>query len=262
LPRGHDARACARGRRPLEDLQIETLRLELRLHAELLVLRRHARLVLAQRRRATTLPDVQTHQRPVHIFLERVEREQSGTDSDRRLDPPRLAVARKEAAEGLQRELVEPRALGRQPFLERRGRDADAIEQRSVIERHGRLERLGATAADQPLELGDVDRDGGRVQRDRVALRDERGTLARAEHAAQSHEDLAQALACLLVRRVRPQEMHQCVARVGPAGPECEVRQERLRLADRQRPRPLVDAKQEAAEEPKTHVRHEVCSSG
>jgi hypothetical protein len=130
-----------------------------------------------------------------------------------------------------------------------------AVEQRTLIERHGGLERLRRSPPHEPLECRDVELERGRGQRDRVALREERARIG-GEDAAQAHHRLAEALPCLALPHVAPEESRERLARVRASGPHREVSQERLRLARGQGARTVVRAEQEAAEELQGEPRH------
>jgi len=77
-----------------------------------------------------------------------------------------------------------------------------------------------------------------------------------AENATKLEHRLAEALPGLLVVSVAPQERHQRVAGVNPAGAEREIGEQGLRLAGGQRSRAGVGAEQEATQEPKAELRH------
>ncbi len=130
-----------------------------------------------------------------------------------------------------------------------------AVEQRTLVERHGRLERLRGSTPHEPLECRDVEVERRRGQRDRIALREERARIG-GEDAAQAHHRLAQALPRLALPHVGPEKSRERLARVRPPGPDREVGEERLGLARGQRARTVVRAEQEAAEELEGEPRH------
>ena len=239
----------------LEDLEIEPLCLRLGLDAELLLQYCHARLVLAEGGGPPALAHVEAHERAMDLFLERVDREQARGGMGGLFHPSCLAVALDEPAERVDGQLAEPRALDVQPLLEGRRRDVHAVEQRTLIERHGRLERLRRSTPHEPLECRDVELERGRGQRDRIALHEERARIG-GEDAAQAHHRLAQALPRLALPHVAPEESRERLARVRASGPHREVGQERLRLARGQGARAVVRAEQEAAEELEGEPRH------
>src|SRR5439155_18275079 len=113
--RAESCRTPARWRRPLQDLEVEPLRLGLGLDAELLLLHGHARLVLPQRRCATALARVEPHERPVYIFLKRIERDEARGGVGSQLDASGPDVAREHAAKGIESQVVQSRALGIEP---------------------------------------------------------------------------------------------------------------------------------------------------
>ena len=130
-----------------------------------------------------------------------------------------------------------------------------AVEQRTLVERHGRLERLRGSTAHEPLECRDVEVEHRRGQRDRIALREERARIG-GEGAAQAHHRLAQALPRLAFPHVAPEERRERLARVRAPGPHREVGEEGLRLARGEGARAVVRAEQEAAEELEGEPRH------
>ena len=189
------------------------------------------------------------------LFLERVDRQQARGGMGGRLRASRLAVALDEPAERVDGQLAEPGALYLEPLLEGRRRDVHAVEQRTLVERHGRLERLRGSTAHEPLECGDVEVERPRGQRDRIALREERARIG-GERAAQAHHRLAQALPRLALPHVAPEERRERLARVRASRPHREVGEERLGLAGGQGARPVVRAEQEPAEELEGEPRH------
>jgi hypothetical protein len=106
-------------------------------HAQLLLQDRHARLVLAQGGGPPALAKVEAHERAMDLFLERVDGKQAPGGMGGRLHASRLAVALDEPAERVDGQLAEPGALYLEPLLEGRRRDVDAVEQRTLVERHG-----------------------------------------------------------------------------------------------------------------------------
>jgi hypothetical protein len=189
------------------------------------------------------------------LFLQRVDREQAHGGMGGRLHASRLAVALDEPAERVDGQLAEPGALYLEPLLEGRRRDVHAVEQGTLVERHGRFERLRGSTPHEPLECGDVEVEHRRGQRDRIALREERARIG-GEGAAQAHHRLAQALPRLTLPHVAPEECRERLACVRAPGPHREVGEERLSLARGQGARTVVRAEQEAAEELESEPRH------
>jgi hypothetical protein len=188
--------------------------------------------------------DVEPHQQTVRVFLQGVEGRLR-----RLVDLPASHLRRRETAERVERELVEPCALRREPVLEGRRRHPHAIEQRAAIERHGGVERLRRALSHEPLEVHHVHVERGRVHGDGVALRDECRARRARQDPAQADQRISQALARLPLRGVASQEPGQRVTRVRAAEAQREIGQQRLRLARRQRAGARIGAEQEPTEE-------------
>src|SRR5262249_16344361 len=107
------------GRRSRKQLTVDLLGGFLGLDAELSLEDIDAELILAQRRRAPALAGVETHERPMGHFLERIETEHSQGGLNGRLRGPELHLVREQLGERLEGEFVEALALGAQPLLER-----------------------------------------------------------------------------------------------------------------------------------------------
>ena len=113
----------------------------------------------------------------------------------RRLQRTATHLELEQPGEDLAHLLVQTFALGLQPVLERAGLDAQPLEQRSLVERGRGLQGLRGALAREPLEAGDVDRHGGGVQPDLLALDDEATIVSRRERPAHAQHGLPQALA-------------------------------------------------------------------
>jgi hypothetical protein len=107
------------GRAASQNLLVQLLGVGLRPHAELPLEPLHAVLVLTKRGRAPTMVGVETHERPVHRLLQRVEAEQLEGRLHRRVGLA-LSLVCQQPGQGLHCELPQPLLLSDQPLLEGR----------------------------------------------------------------------------------------------------------------------------------------------
>ena len=150
----HGLQPPRRGR--LQDLLVQRLGLGLRLDAELAAEHGDALLVLPERRAPPPEVGVEAHQRAMHRFLQRVQREQSQRRLHARLGGAGPALLGEQPRQPLQRQLAQALALAQQPLLERRLVDHEAAEQIATIERAGLFQRPGRPLGHALLEQGSV----------------------------------------------------------------------------------------------------------
>src|SRR5262249_4727994 len=97
-------------------------------------------------------------------LLHRVEGQESrsGVHGTRSVAGPGLV--REDLGQGVEGELAQACALGREPVLERPLLDAKTLEEVTPVQSESLLEALDGAANAQALEGLDVDLDGGRVE--------------------------------------------------------------------------------------------------
>jgi hypothetical protein len=118
-------------------------------------------------------------------LLQRIERQQMQGRLHRRLEVVRTHVVRQELGERLERELAEPLALDRAPFVESGLVDVEAVQQIAPIQRGRSQQRGRLVTARRHLELRGIDPHAAWVQRDRVGPVEERGDGRAAEATPQ-----------------------------------------------------------------------------
>ena len=98
--------------------------------------------------------------------------------------------------------------------------------------------------------------DGGGLQRDGVAARDESRVPRGGEDLPEPEDGLPQAVPRARLAGVAPQQSREALAGVRTAGRQGEVGEQRLRLLHRHRDGPRFDAELEAAEERERDAGH------
>jgi len=236
--------------RTTQQLPIERAGRFVGLCSQLALQRLHALLVLTERRGPAALPRVEAHQGAMNGLLQRVQRQQPQGRLHRRLEVVRAHVMRQQLGERLERELAEPLALHRAPFLEHRLVDVETVQQIASIQRGRSLQRGRLFTVRRQLELGGVDPDAPRVQRDGVGPVYERRRGRAAEAAPQPRQRLAKSLARELLGIVAPQERGERLPGMRATGRKRETGEQRAGLPRRKLARPLaVDVNGEASEQ-------------
>jgi len=134
-------------------------RLELGIRAELSLEHVNADLVLAQRRSTSPVTCVEPQQCPVDRLLRGIEQQEAPGDPDRGRDGLGPDVLAETLPQCLERQLAEALPLAEQPRLERRLVDHEPLEQVTLVEGDGTVERLGLALADIPLQGDGIDLD-------------------------------------------------------------------------------------------------------
>ena len=141
------------------DLAIDAPRLFGWVHPELLTQDVHACLVLAQRVPEAPLPGVQTHQRPVSLLSQRVERQEPDGKLNGRFRRARLGLMGHQPGEHVDGTFPKACPFTTKPLLEGLLADIETIQQISDVEGSGLLEVPRSVSRGQPFKLGDVDVD-------------------------------------------------------------------------------------------------------
>jgi len=148
----------------LQDLLVQLCGLHLGRRVELALQRVRAELVLAQCGLPAPKPRIEPHDRTMDGLLKRVQRKKTKTGLDGRLVSLSLLLIRQETAQALDRELVQPLALRREPLFERALGQHQPGQQVTSIESRDLSERVRAAIGDQPLEPRHVHIDGRGVE--------------------------------------------------------------------------------------------------
>ena len=106
-------------------------------------------------------------------FLERVDGEDAQRRLDGRIGPAGTRVLAQQTGERFEGELVEALALGRAPILERPLVDPKSGEKVALVERGCARQIFEGAPGYGGAKLRSVDRDGRRVQPDRISLDDD-----------------------------------------------------------------------------------------
>ena len=213
-----------------QDGPVEPLGFGLGLDPELPGQRGDAELVLPERLRPATQPGMEAHQDAVRRLPERIEREQPGGHLDlalRRAGPAGLVH---QLTEGPECQLPQSLALGDEPLFEGRLAHVEPLEKVAGVQGSCPGELLGRGARHQALERDDVHLDQRRVERDRVADRQQRSGTRCRQGVTKGEQGLAKAVPRLLGRRLAPEERGELRAAMRLAGPNGQVGEQRLRL--------------------------------
>ena len=213
---------------------IELLGRQLGLDGELASQDGDAVLVLAQRRPAAAELHVQPHQRPVHGFLQRIDRGELQRGLDGGLRAPGVARVREQSGQGLEDQLAQAFALGEQPVLEGRLGHREAGEQVPLVQGRRLDQSLRSREGDRLLERRHVHQDRGRHERHAVGVELKARAAGIPDRTAETEERLAETRASLRLRKVTPEETRELVPRVRLAKGNGEVGEQGLGLARRQ----------------------------
>jgi hypothetical protein len=126
-------------RRRCPGLSVQLFRPEARIEPELQPQNVPARQVLLHREMPVAAPGVELHERPMHVLLERIQREEPPGDADAPFDVGRLGTVRQEVSQCLNGTIVVPGALVADPIVEARDADLHAVEEFAGIEVGGSL---------------------------------------------------------------------------------------------------------------------------
>ena len=185
----------------------------------------------------------------MHGLLQRIEGQQPYGG----LNPAfGLATARllgQQLAENLQRQLPQSLALYGDPLLERRLVHIEAFDEVAAVQVRGLLQGVGGAFGKQALEGGYVDVHRGWIECNGPAPGHQDWRSGGRQCLVENVHGLPQALVCLLVAGLAPQQGCQVVARIGLARAQPQVRQQRLGfLGERDeasRPQPCFKTPQE-----------------
>src|SRR5262249_35178515 len=187
-----------------------------RVGAELLLQDRDTRVVLLQRVASSPLPQVETDQGPMHVFLKLINGEEAERGLYRLLQRPRRLLPGELLRERPLAELTQTRPLDPQPVFERWLTERQTFEEVAPVDL-GR--RIRGTARSGVLEPDRVDVDGGRVQGDGLSVRQD--TLP--QRLPQDRERMAETVAGLCIAEAPPQQGGELFAGMAPAGGQGEV---------------------------------------
>lgn len=253
--RGFGDHRAASGPRPrggralrAQDLHVQVARGGVGLHAELATQHRGAELVLADRGARTSGSGVDPHQRAVHAFAHRIQRE----DAARDLHRPRGVGAHLLLDDTLNRRerlLAEGRALGSEPLLEGTLADDEPGEKIAAIELDGARERRLAPLRERVDEGERVDGACLDRQHDAVRIVGAQDAARGAQRRAKARERVAETVLCLCRGNLAPEECGQGVARDGTPAREGEIGEQRRGLLRGDRARAPSDDHLEAAEQ-------------
>jgi hypothetical protein len=191
----------------------------------------HAELVLAQGGTPATELRVQTHERAVHGFLERIQGQEPEGRLHGRLGRARRALLGQEPGEGAQGHLVQALVLAEQPLLELGLVQREAGEEVAMVEGRGLLQIGQGARLDALLEDRRIDGDNGRVEGNGVRIDAQR--VGSGHGAADGRQSLAKAGAGLGLAHVAPEEGGDLVAWVGLTEGHSEIREQSLSLPRR-----------------------------
>ena len=126
-------------------------------------------LVAAQRGVGTALFELQPHQRAMHDFLRRIEREQTAGGVGGVLPPPGLDLRGQQLAEDRERGVPVVEAAFGEPFVEAGKIAVEVIEQIAAINLGRGADRVQRIVRGENIEARDVDFDAARIESQRVA---------------------------------------------------------------------------------------------
>jgi hypothetical protein len=196
------------------------------------------------------------HEGAPRRFTERIEREQPARGGRRPVEGAGPQRLRDELRERLLGAVAQPLALHEQPFLECRIADADPVQELAPIEGCGLLERVSGAFGDQPLEFRRIGDHRCGVERDRMAVGQDRGG-ADIKALPQPAQRMFEAVARLPVAAIAPEQAGQLLAGQLRARGEGKHGQERaILLSGNLKGLILRAARLEASKESQPHGRH------
>ncbi len=226
----------------LHQLAIERLGRGIRRQVELAPQQGAQDLVLAQRLGVAAGARIAGHEFAMHVFGERLERQQPGLRIDLAVAIPGIAAERGKLR-GCGRKFASQRAaLGGCPFLEGARSGVEALEQRLGGEPLRLLQRVDGRLREQCAQPVHVDLHEREVERDLLRVRfDERLHLHR-QRTAQRRQRLAQARAREFGVRVLPEQRGEAIATLRRAVLQREEGEQGAGLAGRDPQRPVARA--------------------
>src|SRR5215467_6261577 len=213
---------------------VQTPRLLLRSNAQLALEQIRTEVVLPERGGAPTELVVELHQRPMHRLAQRLDGEESDGRLNCGLEIGGRDLDRKKLPQNVKSPLPQTGALRPQPILEWRLAQRESHQQVTGVEGRSALKGLARAPVRQLLEHGHVHLYPIRVQRETVALGQERRRLSIGQRPTQLDQSLPEAVPGLLRRHVTPEQGHERFAWTDEARAKSKVGEQSPRLPARE----------------------------